>query len=158
METCPRGEQSGTECSSPLPAQTQWEKPGHGWVKCNVDVVFHSSVGILTTRCFRNAEVMFFAGHSTRKSDHIPVLEGEATVLQEAINVAIAKGLDNVVFETDSRTLVYQISAWSSDVSEFNIILSTIKFMLALFSNFEVKFVRRQANMAARTIVRTTCF
>jgi len=77
--------------------------------------------------------------------------------LQEAIQVAIAKGWDKVVFETDSCTLVGQISDRSSGISEFSVIVSSIKFMLALFFNFEVKFVRRQVNMAAHLIARTTC-
>jgi len=100
---------------------------------------------------------VFVVGHSTRKSAHISVLEGEVMALQEAIQVAIAKGWDKVVFETDSRTLVDRISDWSSGISEFNAIVSSIKSMLALFFNFEVKFVRRQANMTAHTIARATC-
>lgn len=45
METCPRDEQSGEECSSPLPAQIRWEKPYHGWLKCNVDIAFQTPKG-----------------------------------------------------------------------------------------------------------------
>jgi len=86
---------------------------------------------------------VFVAGHSTKINAHISVLEGEAMTLQEAIQVAIAKGWDKVVIETDSRTFVDRISSRSSGASEFNVIVSTIKSMLALFSNFEVNFVRR---------------
>jgi ribonuclease HI len=136
----------------------RWEKPNHGWLKCKVDIAFHISEGISTTGCcFRNAEGVFVAGHSTRKSTHISVLEGEAIALQEAIQVAIAKGWDKVVFETDSHTLVDRISDRSSGISEFNVIVSSIKPMLTLLSNFEVKFVRRQANMAAHSIARAAC-
>jgi len=148
----------GRSATPPLPTQIRWEKSNHGWLKCNVDIAFHSSEGISTTDCcFRNAEGVFVAGYSTWKSTHITVLEGEAIALQEAIQVAIAKGWDKVVFETDSRTLVDQISDRSSGISEFNVIVSSIKSMLALFSNFEVKFVMRQANMATHTIARAAC-
>jgi hypothetical protein len=103
------------------------------------------------------AEGVFVAGHSTRKSAHISVLEGEAIALQEAIQVGIAKGWDKVVFETDSRTLVDRISDRSSGISEFSVIVSSIKSMLALFSYFEVKFVTHQASMAAHSIARAAC-
>jgi hypothetical protein len=52
---------------------------------------------------------------------------------------------------------VDRISDQSSGISYFNVIVSSIESMVALFSNFEVKFFRRQANMAAHTIARATC-
>jgi len=68
----------GRSAASPLPAQIRWEKPNHGWLKCNVDIAFHISEGISTTCCcFRNAEGVFVVGHLTHKYAHISVLEGE---------------------------------------------------------------------------------
>lgn len=75
-----------------------------------------------TCCCFRNAYGVFVIGHSTKINTHISILEGEAMTLQEAIQVAIAKSWDKVVFETDSRSLVDRISSQSSGASEFNVI------------------------------------
>ena len=36
-------------------------------------------------------------------------------------------------------------------------IVSSIFYQLSLYSNFKVKFVRRQANMIAHTLVRAAC-
>jgi len=38
-----------------------------------------------------------------------------------------------------------------------NVIVSSIIYQLCLHFNFEVKFVRRQANMVAHTLARTAC-
>ncbi|AES61323.1 hypothetical protein MTR_1g082540 [Medicago truncatula] len=61
------------------------------------------------------------------------VLEGEAVVLLNVIHFADVNKWDRVVFESDSITLV----------------------QLSLHSNFEVKFVTRQANM--HTLARAAC-
>jgi hypothetical protein len=41
--------------------------------------------------------------------------------------------------------------------SEFHALVSLIKSILVLHPNFEVKFVKRQANMAAHTLARAAC-
>jgi hypothetical protein len=41
--------------------------------------------------------------------------------------------------------------------SEFHALVYLIKSILVLHSNFEVKFVKRQANMVAHTLARVAC-
>ena len=49
------------------------------------------------------------------------------------------------------------LSSPGHDESEFHAIVSSIIYQLSLHSNFEVKFVRRQANMVAHTLARAAC-
>jgi len=85
------------------------------------------------------------------------VLEREAVALLEALHFADANRWEGVVFESDSSTLVQALSSLGHGDSEFYVIVSSIIYQLYLHSNFEVRFVRRQANMVAHTLVRTTC-
>jgi hypothetical protein len=81
----------------------------------------------------------------------------EAVALLDAIHFTDVNRWDRVVFETDSATLVQALSYPSHGDSEFSAIVSSIIYQLSLHSNFEVKFVRRQANMVAHTLARAAC-
>jgi hypothetical protein len=85
-------------------------------------------------------------------------LEGEAVALLEALHFVDANRWDWIVFESDSFTLVQALSSSGHGDSGFYVIVSSIIYQLSLHSNFKVKSVRRQANMAAHTLTRTTCF
>ena len=82
---------------------------------------------------------------------------GGAVALLEAIHFADVNIWNRVVFESDSSTLVQALSSPSHGDSEFYAIVSSIIYQLSLHSNFEVKFVRRQANMVALTLARAAC-
>jgi ribonuclease HI len=66
--------------------------------------------------------------------------------LKEAISEVIERGLSHVIFESDSKILVDAISSICVDSFELTILVSHIKSLLLLAPNFEVKFVKRQAN------------
>jgi len=85
------------------------------------------------------------------------VLEGEAVTLLEALHFVDANRWNQVVFESISSTLVQAISSTGHGDSEFYAIVYNIIYQLSLHSNFEVKFVRRQANMVAHTLARSAC-
>jgi len=85
------------------------------------------------------------------------VLEGEAVALLDAIHFAYVKRWDRVVFESDSATLVQALTSQGHGDSKFYAIIYSIIYHLSLHSNFEVKFVRRQANMVAHTLARVAC-
>jgi len=82
------------------------------------------------------------------------VLEGEAVALLEALHFGDANRWDRDVFESDSSTLVQALLSPSHGDLKFYVIVSSIIYHLSLHSNFEVKFVRRQASMVAHTFAR----
>jgi len=135
-----------------------WEKPSETWLKCNVDAAFHDRDHITSFACcVRNSHEQFIRAQTKWQWTNITVLEGEAVVLLEALHFADANRWDWVVFETDSSTLVQALSSPGHGDLEFYAIVSSIIYQLSLHSNFEVKFVRRQANMVAHTLARAVC-
>jgi ribonuclease HI len=75
--------------------------------------------------------------------------EAEALVLLEAMQVASTTNLAYITFESDAQLVVEALHADQEGVSIFSIIISSIKNLLHLSSNFKVKFVKRQANLVA---------
>jgi hypothetical protein len=66
---------------------------------------------------------------------------------------------DRIQFESDSKLLVDAIYSRRSGNSEFHLIINDIILhMTSSHENFEVNFVRRQANLIARTLSRAVKF
>ncbi|GAU49043.1 hypothetical protein TSUD_237000 [Trifolium subterraneum] len=133
----------------------QWQKPNVRWYKCNVDASFHhdarkTSVGW----CVWDSRGYFVLGGSYVIQGRCSINEGEAIAMLEAIKELSQRGFTNVLFETDSKNVADAIRHMHNGVSEFSSIIHKIKCMLSFNSDFEVKSVRRQANMVAHTIAR----
>lgn len=131
-----------------------WEKPNESWLKCNVDVAFHDSNHITYFACcVRDSRGQFIRAQTKWQRTNIIVLKGEAIALLDALHFADDNRWDRVVFESDSSTLVQTLSSPGHGDLEFYAIVSSINYQLSLHSNFKVKFIRRQANMVAHTLV-----
>ncbi|CAK8565737.1 unnamed protein product [Lathyrus sativus] len=81
------------------------------------------------------------------------VIEAETMALKEAIQESVVLQLGSVVFECDSQKVVQAIQSSYKGNSEFYVILYSIKVLLAVNPNFELKFIRRQVNMVAHFII-----
>jgi ribonuclease HI len=136
----------------------RWQKPREGWWKCNVDASFAQNPNSLAWGwCMRDAAGSFVAAGSDFSSYKVSVAEGEAKALLEAMRVAVSRGWSNIVFESDSKTVVDAVHTNHHGISEFNSIISSITAMKHCYTNYEVKFTKRQANMAAHTLARAAC-
>ncbi|GAU32086.1 hypothetical protein TSUD_53540 [Trifolium subterraneum] len=135
----------------------RWEKPALDWVKCNVDAAFVSGSGRTSVGlCFRDNSGHFMAGMTQWQQTMISSVEGEACALLLAMEEARHRGLDRVQFESDSKVLIEAIHMQRRGNSEFLSIVHDILSLMSSFINFEVKFVRRQANLVAHTLARAT--
>jgi ribonuclease HI len=76
--------------------------------------------------------------------------------LLEVVREAVNRGWTNIVFESDSKIVVDAIHAKQSCASKFSAIISSINMLLNFSSNFKVKFIKRQANVAAHILTRAT--
>ncbi|GAU51905.1 hypothetical protein TSUD_416900 [Trifolium subterraneum] len=133
----------------------RWEKPALDRVKCNVDVVFVSGSGRTSVElCFRDNSGHFMAGRTQWQQTVISSVEGEAWALLLAMEEARHRGLDRVQFESDSKVLIEAIHMKRRGNSEFLSIVHDILSLMSSFTNFEVKFVRMQANLIAHTLAR----
>ncbi|GAU50368.1 hypothetical protein TSUD_284660 [Trifolium subterraneum] len=96
----------------------------------------------------------FMAGMTQWQQTVISSVEGEAWTLLLAMEEARHRGLDRVQFESDSKVLIEAIHMKRTGNSEFLSIVHDILSLMSSFINFEVKFVRRQANLIAHTLAR----
>jgi hypothetical protein len=51
------------------------------------------------------------------------------------------RGFNNVIFETDAQIIIGAIRRRNTGASEFSFIINKIKYMLSLYSDFEVKSI-----------------
>ncbi|GAU16454.1 hypothetical protein TSUD_118030 [Trifolium subterraneum] len=131
------------------------EKPALDWVKCNVDVAFVSGSGRTSVGlCFHDNSGHFMAGMTQWQQTVISSVEGKTLTLLLAMEEARHRGLDRVQFESDSKVLIEAIHMKRRGNSEFLPIVHYILSLMSSFINFEVKFVRRQANLVAHTLAR----
>ncbi|PNX77111.1 cytochrome p450, partial [Trifolium pratense] len=138
------------------PRPVRWEKPGVRWIKCNVDVVFVVEFSVTYMGlCFRDTNGHFVAGLIQWQQPFYSIVEGEALALLHAMKEAIYRGFERVHFESDSKLLVNAIHSRRRGNSEFSLIVNDIILLMSSsYVNFEVKFVRRQANLVAYTLAR----
>ncbi|GAU15596.1 hypothetical protein TSUD_108550 [Trifolium subterraneum] len=84
----------------------------------------------------------------------LTIVEGEAMTILHAMREAVSRGWTNIMFESDSTIVVDAIHSNCQGLSELSSIIAAIRLLLQCNSNFEIKFTKRQANMAAHTLAR----
>jgi ribonuclease HI len=146
---------SSSRSNSHVTDVLQWQRPRDGWWKCNVDAsLSQDSCFTGWGWCVRDSNGRFVAAGTNNCKHVLTIAEGEAMAILEAMRVATSKGWANIVFESDSKVVVEAIKANPKGSSELFSFISSIKALLQCNPNYEVKFVRRQANMAAHTLAR----
>lgn len=96
----------------------------------------------------------FVATRSSWSAPSLPVAEGEACGLLQAIKWMTSLGYDRVLFELDFKSVVDNIHSPGADISELGSIIQECSGIISSFPNFNVKFIRRQANSAAHCLAR----
>ncbi|MCI29932.1 pentatricopeptide repeat-containing protein, partial [Trifolium medium] len=90
----------------------QWTKPHEGWIKINVDAGFFEQQTTTTTACcIRNNNGEFMGALTRKYNSRMSIMEGEGVALLDAAQLAIHKGWNFVVFESDSQNLVNAIKS-----------------------------------------------
>jgi ribonuclease HI len=134
---------------------SSWQKPPMSWYKCNVDAGFHKERNKVTAGwCVRNHDGNFITAGTLWQEGRYSVIEGEAFALFEALKAMQQQGLSQVIFETDSKSVVDAIHNIHGGASEFSSIICSINRILLSNPNFVVKFIKRQANMVAHTLAK----
>ncbi|KAK2423957.1 zinc finger CCCH domain protein [Trifolium repens] len=135
--------------------QLSWQRPPLNWYKCNVDAGFHQEVNKTSAGwCVRDHRGHCIMAGTTWREGHCSILEGEAMALLHALREMEQLGLSQVIFETDSKSVVDAIQHYRGGNSEFSSIIGHINNVLLLNPNFMVKFIKRQANMVAHALAR----
>ncbi|XP_058734150.1 uncharacterized protein LOC131605869 [Vicia villosa] len=143
--------------SSPVDTSSSevWVPPMVNRIKCNVDAAFNTTCGTSNRGwCFRDHMGSFITGGVAWDVGALSVIKAEATALKEAIQNAISLHFSHVTFESDCQIVTKAIHAKHVGNSEFSLIVKNIQNLLLLFPNFEVKFIKRQANLVAHTLAK----
>ena len=82
----------------------------------------------------------------------------ETIGLLEGMKMAISNGTHNVIFETDSRSLVNALysTTTTTPLNEFEDLVIQCKNILLSYHDFAVSFVRRKVNKVAHSIAKAT--
>ncbi|GAU34086.1 hypothetical protein TSUD_255820 [Trifolium subterraneum] len=133
----------------------QWQQPQFGIVKCNVDASFYDIAGATGWGwCVRDHQGRYIIAGTNLLQARLNILEGEAMAIKEAMEEMLQRGFSHVIFESDSKIVVDAISSRQEGISDFSLLISSIQSLLMSNPNFEVKFVKRQANMVAHELAR----
>jgi ribonuclease HI len=125
---------------------------------CNVDASFDQARGSTSFGCcLRDMEGNFVAAYTGWCPAYMRIYEGEAYALLEAMNWIRQRGHNRVLFQSDSQVLTNAIMTNIRGMSEFHIVILNIRqLMIESSFNFEVKFLRWQANMAVHYLARAS--
>lgn len=80
--------------------------------------------------------------------------EAKALALYHAISWTIDLGLQNIIFETDCKSIVDHISNPKLGSSYLNVIIRKCRTNLSLSPKSRVSFLRRQANLVVHNLAR----
>lgn len=141
--------------SSPNVICRGWHNLSPGWFRAGVDATFFSEDNVTGIGIILQDDVGGFI--STRVlciPGCLRVDEGEAMGLHEVLSWIKALGLQQVLFETDSKLVVDALSSRVEDLSEFGSIVSSCKKILESNLSFTVKHVRRDVNFVAHRLAR----
>ncbi|XP_045831010.1 subtilisin-like protease SBT3.13 [Trifolium pratense] len=103
------------------------------------------------TRYLRDHRGVFVAAGTNWFEGNCAIVEGESIALLEALKEIAERGISNVIFEMDSKSVVDAIHNIKSGSSDFSSLICHVKHVLLSNPNFVVKFIKRQANMVAHT-------
>jgi ribonuclease HI len=92
--------------------------------------------------CVRNHIGHCVVAGTTWNEENCSIIEGEALALLHALKETEQSGLSQVIFETDSKSVVNAIQHFRGGNSEFSLILCNINNVLSRNPNFVVKFIK----------------
>jgi ribonuclease HI len=135
--------------------QTRWQPPDADYLKCNVDAaIFEEQRSFGIGMCIRDSHGNFIKASIKWYDGVPPPSEAEAMGLKDAILWLGQLGLSKVQIELDCKLVVESILDRTNSQSEFGTIINMCRSLLQQFSNFEISFVRRQANYVAHGLAR----
>jgi len=96
-----------------------WSKPQVDWIKCNIDCALFKAEGKFGVDiCFRDNLGHLIQGNSMVFLYVTTAPKCEATALQQALQIALDLGLNQVVFESDCQLVMNAVLNNSSYMNE----------------------------------------
>uniref|UniRef100_C6JRM0 Uncharacterized protein n=1 Tax=Sorghum bicolor TaxID=4558 RepID=C6JRM0_SORBI len=134
----------------PAPAKAKWEKPSPGWFKINTDAGFDRESNSGSAGVVIRNEAGLVAGGSARWIENVPdTLTAEAMAAREGLELVVELGLDRVILEVDCQELSKLLLSQNSISSCIEGLCFDIIELGKMFSEFCIRWVRRDANSVA---------
>ncbi|KAK2401271.1 hypothetical protein QL285_050877 [Trifolium repens] len=88
----------------------------------------------------------------------VTAAECEVTAMMYALKLALSNGFERVIFESDCQQVVNTLHKDCLYVNEVGTLLSTCSSFLISNANYNIAYVRRQANRVAHNLARASLF
>ena len=138
------------------PDKRWWRKPARDHVKVNFDAAFWEPSGTGAWGfVVRNEEGEFVAAAAGKLRHLRNALQAEAEACVAATEGAVALGLNRVIFESDSKTLVDALNSDRHKLSEIGVLLRESRSnCIAELETFSFQFCSRVCNKVAHAIAK----
>lgn len=83
-----------------------WQRPDHGWIKCNVDAAFSESSTGATGMVLRDHDARSCGGKAIWHDHCLNALTTEALTCRDGMQFARNRGVRKLIVETDRQVLV----------------------------------------------------
>jgi ribonuclease HI len=135
-----------SKLSRPL---SKWKKNPDDTVKLNSDGAIQVDSGYAASGVVARDNVSFLAATCRSYQGLSDSLSVEAVALRDAVMLAVKRGYQKLIFETDCTELLKHWDNRAFDRSTIKPILVEIDELVNAFSSFCFVFARREANQAA---------
>ncbi|XP_010456882.1 PREDICTED: uncharacterized protein LOC104738397 [Camelina sativa] len=136
------------------PTPNSWQKPPHGWLKCNYDGSFIDRDRRPTAAWIvRDDQGQFKEAGQVTGPPVSSALEAECISLSYAIKQCWLSGFPKVIFEGDNQVLVNMLNGNNTRFDIFNWI-QDIKGWTSRFESFAFKWIPRSANLLADKLAK----
>ena len=131
-----------------------WSRPLGGHWKCNLDAaMFRDLSAIGLGMVMRRNDGQFYACKTLLLPLSYSVKEAEALAHREALLWALSLKLVDVEFESDSLLVVNSLSSHFLDCSEYGFLIADCVCLRGK-GNYSIRFVKRQANKCAFSLIK----
>ncbi|XP_074276452.1 uncharacterized protein LOC141600168 [Silene latifolia] len=129
-----------------------WKGPDTGWVKLNVDAGVKDGVGVGIGAVCRDSEgkVLWGMAHSRREVWEVHV--AEAVAILEGLELAVEKGHDRIVVESDCSQVIEALRQRKKGRSLFTFIINDILRLCFSFISVSWSFTSRRNNAVAHEL------
>ncbi|GKV13012.1 hypothetical protein SLEP1_g24089 [Rubroshorea leprosula] len=131
-----------------------WSKPSFGCIKLNTDGASEGNPGPAGAGgVFRDHLGNFIIGFS-RKVGFATSLAAELWAIRDGLLIAIHRGFNNLIVESDSKTAISMITAGSYNCHHLSTLILDCRELLRQFENIQIGHAVRECNMTADCFAR----
>ncbi|KAL4280391.1 hypothetical protein GQ457_03G007900 [Hibiscus cannabinus] len=138
--------------SSPI---SSWSKPPSGFLKISCDATFEHLSGMAAATCIvRDSSGRIIKGDTSSFQTN-SVTVAEAIAIRHGVVLAINEGWENVIFESDNKSVITRLNSVMPCVWESAAIENDISSLIVSYPFFSFNFVKREYNKTADWVAKT---